>query len=83
MVRDKLQTLVRRRPFVPFRLHLTDGRVFDIPFTGMTLLGQNFIKIGIPITREAHPICDHTEYVPLKLIERIEDLIDQRPPVAS
>ncbi len=83
MIREKLQTLVRQRPFVPFRVHLNDGRIFDVPYSGMTLLGQNFIKIGIPITQEPHPICDHTEYVPFQLIDHIEDLIDKRPPVAS
>jgi hypothetical protein len=83
MIREKLQTLVRQRPFQPFRVHLNDGRVFDVPYRGMTLLAQNFVKIGIPITEGPHPICDHTEYVPLELIDRIEELIDRKPPLAS
>ncbi len=83
MIRAKLDALVRRRPFVPFRVHLTDGRVFDVPYRGMTLVAQGYVKIGIPITDGPHPICDHTEYVPLKLIDRIEDLSERRPPVAS
>jgi hypothetical protein len=83
MIREKLQTLVRRRPFVPFRVHLRDGRVFEVPFRGMTLLAQNYIKIGIPISEGPQPLCDHTEYVPLRLIDRVEETVEPRPPAAS
>lgn len=83
MIEDQLQNLLRRRPFQPFRLHLTDGRVFDIPYKGMTLLAQNYINIGIPISEGPHPICDHTEHVRLRLIDRIEESVEMPPPVAS
>jgi hypothetical protein len=61
---------------------LTNGRVFDIPYTGMTLLAETYVNIGIPITQEPHPICDRLEHVPLRLIERIES-ITSTPSAAS
>jgi hypothetical protein len=78
-IRDKLQQLIHSRPFVPFRLHLIDGRTFDVPFRGMTLLGRDFIKVGIPLTEGPHPICDHTEFLPLRLIDRVEELTQLVP----
>ncbi len=31
MTSDFLRELIRARPFVPFILHLTDGRTFEVP----------------------------------------------------
>jgi hypothetical protein len=83
MIRDQLQTLLRQRPFQPFRVHLTDGRSYDVPYRGMTLLADTFINIGIPITEGPHPICSHTEHVPFKDIDRIEESISSQPSPAS
>ena len=83
MIRDQLQTLLRRRPFQPFRVHLTDGRIFDVRFPRMNLLAETYVKIGIPISEEEDIICDHTEYVPFKLIERIEDPASSQSSAAS
>ena len=79
MIREQLQSLVRRRPFQPFRIHLTDGRVLNIPYTGMTLLAHNYINIGIPVTEGPQPICDRLEHVPFSLIQRIEDANNSAP----
>jgi hypothetical protein len=81
MDRDKIQSLLRQRPFEPFRVHLTDGRTFAIHYPRMNLLGQTFIKIGIFDPQEPDPVCDHTEFVPLHLIDRLEML--SSPSVAS
>ncbi len=78
MLREKLDSLLRRRPFLPFRVHVKDGRIYEVPYRGMTLLAEQYIKIGIPITKGHHPICDHTEFVPLELIERIEESSDSQ-----
>ncbi len=68
--------MLHNRPFQPFRVHLKDGRVIDVPYTGMCLLNVNYIKIGVPITEGPYPICsdDEEHYVQLKLIERIEEI---------
>jgi hypothetical protein len=74
MWRDQLQQRLRRRPFQPFRVYLSDGRVLDIPYAGMTLLAQTYVNIGNPVTAGPHPICDRLVHVPLTLIQRIDDL---------
>jgi hypothetical protein len=73
--RDLVREWLKRRPFQPFRLHLTDGRNFDIYYPRMNLLGQTFLKVGIPESSGTDPlICDHTEYVRLEQIARLEPL---------
>ena len=43
----QLLRMVRKRPFQPFRVHLTDGRAFNIR-PDMTIVGTTFLSIGIP-----------------------------------
>jgi len=75
MQRTELHEWLKRRPFQPFRVHLADGRTFDIYRPRTNLLGQTFIKIGIPDPDDPGPLsCDHTEYVPLAQITQLEPL---------
>ena len=82
MDHDELQRLLRQRPFQPFRLLVSDGRVYEIRNPRMNLLAESFIKIGIPSAIYSEPICDHTEYVRLDQIVRVEPL-SAAPPVTS
>src|SRR5436190_1510625 len=79
MVREQLRTLLRQRPFRAFRVHLTDGRVFDVRYPRMNLLAPTFIKIGIPESNGPDPMCEYTEYVPFTLIARIEEMNSSQP----
>jgi hypothetical protein len=75
MQHDTLREWLKRRPFLPFRVRLADGRTFDVRQPRTNLLAQTFIKIGIPEPENTDPLsCDHTEYVPLGLITQVEPL---------
>jgi len=74
MTRDEIQQLLRQKPFIPFRVYVSDGRLYDVRHPRMNMLQQTYIKIGIPAPDLTPPICDHTEYVALKDITRIEML---------
>jgi hypothetical protein len=75
MQRENLQEWLKRRPFLPFRVHLTDGRTFDVRHPRTNLLARTFIKIGVPELNHEDPLsCDHTEYVPLGSITQLEPL---------
>jgi hypothetical protein len=75
MQRDELRGWLKRQPFQPFRLHLSDGRTYDIHFPRMNLLAQTFIKVGIPAPDiPSDIVCDHTEFVSLKDIMSVEPL---------
>jgi hypothetical protein len=75
MQRETLREWLKRQPFQPFRVHLTDGRRFDVLYPRMNLLAQTFIKIGIPAPDiPSEIVCDHTEYMRLDEITSIEPL---------
>ncbi len=80
MEREKLYELLHREPFQPFCLHLADGRVFEIRFPHINLLGQSFIGIGIAEPGDPDPIPDHLDHVPLAQITRAELLPTTAPP---
>jgi hypothetical protein len=74
MDRAELHRLLKQTPFQPFRVVVSDGRAYDVRYPRMNLLAESFIKIGIPDETRPTPICDHTEYVHLSHIVRIEPL---------
>ena len=75
MQRDTLREWLKRRPFQPFRVYVTDGRTYDVRFPRMNQLAETFIKIGIPAPDiPSEIVCDHLEYVPLKEITHVEPL---------
>ena len=72
VTREQLQQLLRQRPFQPFRVHVEDGRTFDIRFHDMNLLGQTYLSIGIPEDDGPDPIADHAVPVWLNQITQVE-----------
>ena len=43
---------LRRRPFVPFRLHLADQSAFEVRHPEMLILGRGHLALGIPSAGE-------------------------------
>ncbi len=70
---EEFAQLLRRAPFVPFRIHLTDGKTYDIRHPEFVLVLRSRIDIGIP-GNEALGIMDRVEYCSLVHIVQIEDL---------
>lgn len=75
MDRSVLREWLTRVPFLPFRVHVSDGSTFDITRPRTNLLAQTFIKIGIADPDDPGPLsCDYTEYVRLDQIIQLEPL---------
>ena len=70
--RDELLTLLRRRPFKPFRVALLDGRWFDIRFPENNIVDETFLAVGIPEPDEPDPFVDHVEVVGFDEIRGVE-----------
>jgi hypothetical protein len=72
----ELYNLLHKRPFEPFRVHVKDGRVYDVRYPHMNMVGVTWIHIGVlaPGDTDPDPIPDHTEKVFLNQISRIEML---------
>ena len=66
---------LRRTPFVPFRVHTSDGKALEVKHPEMALLTRSLLMI-------AHPVKDPTTEIPARYDEvsmlhvvRIEPLI--------
>ena len=71
---EELYRMLHKRPFEPFRIHLTDGRVFDIHYPALNLVGVSYVIIGIPVPNDPDPVADQFIKVPLSLFDRVEPL---------
>lgn len=70
---EQLLQALRQRPFVPFRIHLTDGTVYEIRHPEMVLPGLRAAVIGLA-SDPAQPLFARTETVALLHIVRLEPL---------
>jgi len=59
-----LQAL-RKRPFKPFRIQVSDGSTYDVRHPELVMVGKGEVIIGIPANGDADPIYDRAETVSL------------------
>jgi hypothetical protein len=67
-VRDFLQ----HKPFQPFRLTLTDGRVYEVRHPELAMVGRSTVAIGLPAANDPQPVFDRLVTVSLLHIMHIE-----------
>ena len=70
---EELRTLLRREPFVPIRIHLTDGKTYDIKHPEMALLTRSTVEIGLE-GQDGSGIADDVVYCSLVHIVRVDNL---------
>ena len=71
-----IETLLKQRPFLPFRVVLKDGQAHDVRAAFNNVLGSNLFVIGIPRPGDDDPwpIAVSSVHVPMKDIDRLEQL---------
>jgi hypothetical protein len=79
---EALRQELRRQPFVPLRLHLTDGTTYDIRHPEMVLLKQRELYIGKE-TAPGSGVAAETDLVSLLHVVRVEPLRPAQPPVSA
>ena len=78
---EELRALLRRRPFVPIRVHLTGGTTYDIKHPEMAFLTRSTVEIGLeeqPGSGIAVQVMDCS----LLHVVRVENLDGQTTPMA-
>ncbi len=75
---EELTELLRRRPFVPLRIHLTGGQTYDIPHPDLVLVLRQRVDIGL-LPDPATGVLERVEHCSLLHIVRVEEL----PPAAQ
>ena len=68
---DILQ-LLRRRPFEPFRLHLSDGSSFEIGHPELAIVERSKVIVGVPGPEGPDGPVERTVFCALIHITRIE-----------
>ncbi len=69
---DELKELLVRKPFVPLRLHMTDGTTFDIRHPDNIIVLKSRVDIGVGA--DARGVVDRVDYCSLLHVVRIEEL---------
>jgi hypothetical protein len=70
---EELRELLNTQPFVPLRIHITDGKTFDINHPDFVLVLRSRVDIGMPQDPESG-ILDRVEHYSLLHIVRVEEL---------
>ena len=73
---EQLRQLLRRQPFVPLRLYLTDGTTYDVRHPEKAFVTRSTVEVGSE-KELGSGIADKCVYCPLVHIVRVEDLDGQ------
>ncbi len=69
---EDIRESLKRRPFQPFRVTLTDGRTYDVRHPEMAMVGRSSVVIGLPPPGDGEPIFDRLVTVSLLDIMQVE-----------
>jgi hypothetical protein len=71
---EQLAIILRHRPFVPFRITLTNGSSYDIRHPELCMAGRRSAVIGIADPEDRDRLFERTVTVDLLHIVRLESL---------
>jgi hypothetical protein len=69
---EDILRFLRARPFEPFRIYMSDGTMFDIPYPGLALVDQSKVVVGVPGPRGPDGPVERTVFCALVHITRAE-----------
>lgn len=75
---EELLQLLRRRPFIPLRLHVTDGQTYDIRHPDNVIVLRSRVDIGMT-PDPATGVVSRVEYCSLLHVVRVEELQSAAP----
>lgn len=73
---EDLAKFQQERPFRPFRITLTDGRIFEVHHPELIMVGRTTAEIGIRSLEHAFPAYERTVTISLMHVMQIEVLPD-------
>jgi hypothetical protein len=72
MSRDEIETAMQCDPFVPLRLHLVDGRSFDVPFRHVLIFHGPGLILFKGVRKEGSHVASGYVHLTFQQIDRIE-----------
>ena len=67
---DVLQAL-RKRPFEPFHIEVSDGSAYEIRHPELVMVGMGALIIGIPAAGQALPVYERAETVSMRHVVKL------------
>ena len=77
---EDVREFLRRLPFRPFRLTLTDGRTYDVMHPELAMVGRSWVQVGLARPGDPENIAERLISVSLLHIMQIEPLESVVPP---
>jgi hypothetical protein len=77
---EDVREFVRRRPFQPFRITLTDGRAYEVFHPDLAMVGRSIVAVGLPRPDDPEAIFDRLVTVSLLHIMQVEPIPAEAPP---
>jgi hypothetical protein len=76
---EELTALIRRRPYLPLRIHLTDGRTYDVRHPDQIIVLRGALDIGVEPDPQSG-VVDRVDRVSLLHVVRVEEFDSQSAP---
>jgi len=73
---EAIRSMLDRKPFIPFRIHVSDQVSYDILQPRMVMIGGSVTVIGITRNTDS-PFFDEPVIVANRHITRLEPLVDE------
>jgi hypothetical protein len=70
---EDVMALLRKRPFVPLRIHMTDGHAYDIQHPEMMIVSRSHAMVGLQPNSKTG-VVDRIEHCGLIHVVRIEEM---------
>lgn len=70
---EDVAAFVRARPFVPFRIHMTDGATFEVRHPECAMVAPRIVTVGVPSERRVG-MMQAVEWCSVLQIVRLEPL---------
>ena len=80
---QEMLAATRRRPFIPFRLTLTEGSTYDVTHPEFCMIGRRSVILGLQALAEEQELFDHSVTLDLLHIVKIEPLESSSRPKSN
>jgi hypothetical protein len=71
MFKDDLFATIRRRPFEPFRIQVSDGTTYDVRHPELVMVGLGSLVIGVPAAGQELPVYQRAETISLQHVVKL------------